>query len=273
MAVRKKKKKFKNFDLFYDILVKMANIFKDCYIIKRKYVIGGDESEDDSLGNILLTLEEKYEKSLEYFKLPDIFKISSIKELKTLIKPYPDEMNLFFDGMTEIQDIEDEILENICYDLEVDLSAKEIIEKYNLPIDLEKIREKTKELAVQKSMKEFINPLTDPIVKKRCKERLDSFFTDFEGNFVWEKLSDKKELIDTIFNQKRIYELKIPNSDHYITVAKQLFPLVTEKNMEEAYICLSDNDEFGLYTLRVDFMFTHFRIQAIYHCIPLNPDV
>ena len=58
------KKKVSLFDRFYDLLVKLNNVFKDVYIIDRKYCLSGKESDEEALGDILCILNEKYEQTL-----------------------------------------------------------------------------------------------------------------------------------------------------------------------------------------------------------------
>ena len=83
-----------------------------------------------------------------------------------------------------------------------------------------------------------------------------------------------KDLIQSIYRDKRIFNMPIPkksedDKESYITIAKQLFPIVTEKTIDGAFMNLSMDEKYeNLYVLLIDFLFTHFRFQAIYHFIP-----
>ena len=60
------KKKVSLFDRFYDLLVKLNNVFKDVYIIDRKYCLSGKESDEEALGDIVISIEKVKEQAEEY---------------------------------------------------------------------------------------------------------------------------------------------------------------------------------------------------------------
>lgn len=64
MAKREKKQKSAN-DPLRDLLVKLRRVYKDLYIINGSYCIAGNEAEEDSLGDVVCILEDKYQKILK----------------------------------------------------------------------------------------------------------------------------------------------------------------------------------------------------------------
>ena len=89
---------------------------------------------------------------------------------------------------------------------------------------------------------------------------------------IWTQISNLPELMKTIYVDKLIYLYTIKNDDgveEEISLAKQMFPLMTEKTACDAYIMIRRSDEFDtLYTILVDFNFSHFRVQCMYHSLP-----
>lgn len=98
-----KKQKSANDDL-RDLLVKLRKVYKDVYIINGSYCLGGNETEEDSLGDIVCILEDKYQEILKkvidkpaiYLKPDDVKKaLDGFDEklpIKTIAKIEEDEL-------------------------------------------------------------------------------------------------------------------------------------------------------------------------------------
>ena len=109
-----------------------------------------------------------------------------------------------------------------------------------------------------------------------CLEEVTRFEEKFTNNeCIWSCIGDNEELIKVIYEDKMIFNLPIAavtndGETEYITIAKQLLPLVTAKNISTAFMSVKKSKEFdSLYEVLIDFNFTHFRLEAIYNMIPL----
>ena len=54
------KKEVSPLAIFRDLCVKLSRVFKDVYIVRNKYCIGGKVSDEEALGEILCILEPKF---------------------------------------------------------------------------------------------------------------------------------------------------------------------------------------------------------------------
>ena len=87
---------------------------------------------------------------------------------------------------------------------------------------------------------------------------------------VWSPISHIPDLITTLFDKKLIYLYQIDTDDgiEEISIAKQMFPMMTEKTAIDAYMIIRRSKEYdGLYDILIDFKHTHFRIQSVYHAL------
>lgn len=106
----------------------------------------------------------------------------------------------------------------------------------------------------------------------RCVTKMEERFL---MDRIWICIGEQKELLQTIYTDKKIFNLPIrsitkEDTNEYATIAKQLLPLITEKNSDTSFLSMMklENDE-DLYELLIDFHFTHFRMKARYHVIPI----
>lgn len=92
------------------------------------------------------------------------------------------------------------------------------------------------------------------------------------SDIVWTPLSTDEALKQKLYTENMIYQKEIIDNGEkkHITVAKQLLPLVSIKNIEKAYMYIDDDDVEGTHLKRIliDFDFTHFRMMCIYHAVP-----
>ena len=211
------KKEVSPLAIFRDLCVKLSRVFKDVYIVRNKYCIGGKVSDEEALGEILCILEPKFsdailnllgENKVSYFFIPDI------KEAKEKIDEGIEFLDLPFSWVVDTKTIEE----------------------------------------LQKKITMF-----------------DSSFNK-EG-IIWENLGEKEDLIKAIYVDRQIFNLpiEVQNGEpkEYITIAKQMIPIVTEKTINGAFLHLHKDEEYeNLFIIYIDFQFTHFRFHAIYHAIP-----
>lgn len=81
------KKERSPIELLEELVVKFGQVFSsDMYIYKRKKCIPGNETSENLLGDIILTLEGKWENVLTELGIPDIFYIGNIKEFRAKFK-------------------------------------------------------------------------------------------------------------------------------------------------------------------------------------------
>ena len=120
--------------------------------------------------------------------------------------------------------------------------------------------------------------ITDGKKIEKINKFTNSIMEDFNRpNLTWKQLGENPKLAEAFFVDKEIFNLPVKMIDesdasgNYITIAKQMIPNVNEKNLGSAFIYL-ENKSFEtdtLYKLNLDFQFTHFRLYAVYYCIPL----
>lgn len=267
-----KKKEVSHFDLFYDLLVKLNNVYKDVYIIDNKYCISGKETDEEALGDIVCVIDDKYRNAMNSLGFSGSIFIENIRNLKSQMKEIPDEFELFMDKLKSLssKELPDDKLESLTYMLEADTPIEDICKEINLDIDMDVLKESFKESRKSTILKSMISPLEDEEILDKSRKLIEVFNDNFSNpDIIWENMGTKDELIKSIYQDKRIFNMKIPNENSYITIAKQLFPIVTEKNISGAFMNLRKDDEFDdLYILMIDFVFSHFRFQAIYHSVP-----
>ena len=271
------KKVVHTFDLFYDLLVKLNNVFKDVYIIDHKYCIPGKETDTEALGDILCTLNEKYIQVLEKMNFSNQVYITNIRLFKAELKEDPSDYDVIKEKITRLvkeNKVTDDKLEKLCYMLEADPTLEELYEYLEIPDDSGEMKEYLTSTDRRDTINQYVLELEDSDILQKCRGMISVFTTEFQKPVIWENMGLNKDLIQSIYRDKRIFNMPIPkksedDKESYITIAKQLFPIVTEKTIDGAFMNLSMDEKYeNLYVLLIDFLFTHFRFQAIYHFIP-----
>lgn len=224
-------KKSATMTLVTDLMVKLSNLFKDCYLIRNKILVAGNTPSDKILGTLMCTLEERYKEALTtLIGKGGCFYIASVQDTKKYLQEQKE-----WEPTEEI---------------------KHEIKKYIVSIsDTERLEEVTAKVV---SVEERFNPETGKI-------------------HWWQCIGTNEELVDAIFNMRAIFDMPISSDEGadgtVVTISKQLLPLVTEKNIQNAYIGTpgkEDNDE--LMEVMLDFRFTHFRVMIIYKVVVLPAD-
>ena len=271
------KKVVHTFDLFYDLLVKLNNVFKDVYIIDHKYCIPGKETDTEALGDILCTLNEKYIQVLEKMNFSNQVYITNIRLFKAELKEDPSDYDVIKEKITRLvkeNKVTDDKLEKLCYILEADPTLEEVYEYLEIPDDSGEMKEYLTSTDRRDTINQYVLELEDSDILQKCRGMISVFTAEFQKPVIWENMGLNKDLIQSIYRDKRIFNMPIPkksedDKESYITIAKQLFPIVTEKTIDGAFMNLSMDEKYeNLYVLLIDFLFTHFRYQAIYHFIP-----
>ena len=111
-------------------------------------------------------------------------------------------------------------------------------------------------------------------VVSKVNEITEMFSVD---GMEWKSLGDNPELIQAIFKEKLIFRMPIDVDDNkfeenkeYISIASQMLPLITEKNIHGAYAHWELVEKEGdLCKFLINFAFTHFRLQAVYYVVIL----
>lgn len=236
-------KKNATMTLVSDLLVKLSNLYNDVYIVKNAFIIAGKNPSERILGPLMCVVESKYKEAFtELMGEKPCFYIPSVVDAKKWLK----------DTTTE--------------ELE----------------PTEKIKEE---------VKAFIKEITDKDEIDRCVNRISEFDDKFNPTDLvsnensvrwWSCLGDNADLIETVFDLKGIFDFPIETKPSesgtaqsektYMTIAKQLLPLVTEKNIQNAYVGttgIRHGDDDELLEVMVDFRFTHFRMMIIYNLVVL----
>ena len=122
-------------------------------------------------------------------------------------------------------------------------------------------------------LEDFRKGVNDPSIESMLLEDISSISKEHgDERNVWTQIPKIPDIMKTIYVDKLIYLYTIKNDDgseEEISLAKQMFPLMTEKTADDVYIMIRKSDEFDtLYTILVDFNFSHFRVQCIYHALP-----
>ena len=237
-------KKNATMTLCTDIFVKLSNLYNDLYIVKNSFIIAGKNPSERILGPVMCVAETTYKDALK--KLvgeKPCFYVVSIDDTKKWLK-----------SVLESNELE----------------------------PTEEIREKAKE---------YIKEVTSKDEIEKCVNRISEFDDRFNPVDLvsnehpvrwWSCLGENAELVETLFDLKGIFDYPIetdpskadtPQSEKtYMTIAKQLLPLVTEKNIQNAYVGttgIRHGDDDELLEVMLDFRFTHFRMMIIYNLVVL----
>lgn len=235
-------KKNATMTLVTDLFVKLSNLYNDIYIIKNTFIVAGKNPSDKILGSLECVIEQKYQ-----------------------------------DALTEL------VGKTACVYVESVVDTKKYLQDASAN-DLEPTDE------IREKAKEHIKEITDEKIIKKQLDTISAFDDRFNPSDIisrenpvrwWSCIGENAELIETVFELKSIFDLPIEvesdqdetqTEETYVTIAKQLLPLVTETNINNAYIGTTgkrhgtDND---LLEVMLDFRFTHFRMMIIYNIIVL----
>lgn len=225
------KKEIKPSNIFEDLVVKLKNIYKDLYIFRHSFCVPGEGLPNSVVGDLMAILEPKYKEAVEsLFPGVECIYVPSVGDLRDILKEYNKDPNLF---------------------------SQENVDSEN---------------------KHFNGTVIEK--PEKAKDCLN-FVTLFEGRFnddkrTWSCIGNNEELITTIYTDKAIFNLPIEETKkedgtcEYITLAKQLLPMVTEKTITNVFINVMKSKEYPeLYEVLVDFRFTHFQLEGFYNIIPI----
>lgn len=230
-------KKNATMTLVTDLFVKLTNLYKDAYFIRNRIFISGNEPSDRILGIPMCHLEPKYKEALEKLVGREVcFYIPSIQNTKKWLQE-----------QTELEPT-DEIREQVKKNFIKTVQNEEVSGKM---------------LMKATEIEERFNPIT-----KKVR--------------WWQCIGDNDELVKTVFDLKAIFNFPIADSEDssdngsFVTISKQILPLVTEKNIKNAYIGTTGkiDDDDDLMEVLLDFRFTHFRMMIVYQIVvlPWEPD-
>lgn len=225
-------------EIFEDLIVKLKNIYKDVYIFRHTFCVPGVDIPDSIVGEVECILEPKYKEAVEkLFSGVECLYIPSVGKLRDNLKEYHSDPEI----MSQYHDTDVEAKERG----EFSYFAGAVIEKPD------KINE--------------------------CLAFVSTFEERFNRDkLIWTCISSNEELIKTLYQDKSIFNLPIEETKkedgtmEYITIAKQLLPMITEKNATNAFLNVRKSKDYpDLYEVLVDFRFSHFQLEAFYNVIPL----
>lgn len=227
------KREIRASEIFEDLIVKLKNIYKDVYIFRYTFCVPGEDAPDSIVGDILCELEPTYKKAVEeLFSGIECIYIPSVGNLREILKEFNN------DPEAEYQ----------YRNLDEEAKERGEISYFGGAVKI-----------VTENLEDYLR-----------------FITGFEESFndskrTWSCIADNDALVATIYNDKAIFNLPIEkDGEEYVTIAKQLLPLITEKTVQNAFINVTKSESHeGLYEVLIDFRFTHFRMEAIYTMIPL----
>lgn len=150
------------------------------------------------------------------------------------------------------------------------LGELEVPDIFYIP-NIKEFRAKFKENTIELS--DFRESVSDQSVETMILEMIASVTKEHDNpDNVWTPVVQIPGLLKTIFDDKLIYHYTITDENRVeeeISLAKQLFPMMNEKTAFDAYIIVKKSNEFEtLCTILVDFAFSHFKIQCVYHALP-----
>lgn len=92
-------------------------------------------------------------------------------------------------------------------------------------------------------------------------------------DIIWNRLSDQIDISKTFFDNKSTYELKITDNKYNIsdvvTIGKELFPHLTEKNIDVLYYTSKYDASRDLFITYFDFRWSYFQMICRYFSIPI----
>lgn len=127
---------------------------------------------------------------------------------------------------------------------------------------------------IEVPIREIIFKDTIEEVVTKVNEITEMFSAD---GMEWKSLGDDPDLIQAIFKEKLIFKMPIDVDDNkyeedkeYISIASQMLPLITEKNIHGAYAHWELVEKEGdLCRFLINFAFSHFCLQAVYYVVIL----
>lgn len=150
------------------------------------------------------------------------------------------------------------------------LSKLEIPDIFYIP-DIKEFRAKFKENTIE--LEDFRKGVNDPSVETVLLETI-SYISNEHGKSenIWIPVTQVPDLLKTLFTDKLIYHYIVESNEtkEIISIAKQMFPMMNEKTSVDAYMIVKQSPEFDtLYSILIDFSFSHFKIQCVYHALPI----
>lgn len=237
-------KKNATMTLCADLFVKLSNLYNDAYIVKNAFIIAGKNPSERILGPLMCVAEAKYK--------------DAFKELMG---------------------------EKPCFYIPSIVDTKKWLQSVVAANELEPTEE------IKEKSKQYVKEITDKDEIEKCVNTISEFDDRFNPVDLvsnehpvrwWSCLGENAELVETVFDLKGIFDYPIetnpstadtPQSEKtYMTIAKQLLPMVTEKNIQNAYVGttgIRHGDDDELLEVMVDFRFTHFRMMIIYNLVIL----
>ena len=182
-----------------DLFVKLQKVYKDVYIFRGIYCIPGEEELASIVGDILCVLEPKYRDAVrELLPKKECIYIPSIKEFK--------------------EDLQKKVKEGILPTSYSDQSL------------------------MYGELLKTIDDVDDPSFE-HCIDFLDKLESRiYKNDRIWKCIGENEEMVSTLFKEKRIFNLSIASitdeegCQEYVTIAKQMLPLVSESNIGTSFI-------------------------------------
>ena len=114
---------------------------------------------------------------------------------------------------------------------------------------------------------DFTSGLSEIDNDEEIRTHIVNMVEEFNGDLTWVPASEQPDLVTTIFDNKRNYELTI-NGISFI-IGKPLLPIITKKNITNLMFNATYDEQSELNTLRMDLRFTHFQLLMKYHALKL----
>lgn len=129
-------------------------------------------------------------------------------------------------------------------------------------------KEKTYYIKVVDTFKEdFTTGLSEVDNTEEIRTHIENMIEEFNQDLVWVPAVDQPDLVTTIFDDKKNYELVV--NDITFIIGKPLLPIVSKANIKNLMFNAIYDEELELNTLRMDLRFTHFQLLMKYHALKL----
>ena len=96
---------------------------------------------------------------------------------------------------------------------------------------------------------------------------IENTINEFNQDLIWIPASEQPDLVETIFDNKKNYELIV--NDISFIIGKPLLPVITKKNITNLMFNAEYDNDLELNVLRMDFRFTHFQLLMKYYALKL----
>lgn len=141
-------------------------------------------------------------------------------------------------------------------------------EKHSALLDYILDKQKTYYIKVVDTFKEdFTTGLSEIENTEEISKHIESMVDEFNQDLIWVPAMDQPDLVTTIFDDKRNYELVV-NGIRFI-IGKPLLPIVSKANIKNLMFNAVYDEKLELNTLRMDLRFTHFQLLMKYHALEL----